>query len=67
MSKKNNAPSQGAILKSSLLIALTVRKRYQRLTITNPRLEIRGRHRCPTQTASLSTDLSNCRTLVKQL
>ena len=55
------------ILRSSLSIALSVRKRHRSLAIINNRLEIQGRHRCPTQTAILSTNLSNCQTVVNQL
>jgi len=59
--------TKGAILKTSRSITLTVKNCHRSLTITNTRLEIQGRHRCPTQTASLSTNLSNCQTVVNRL
>ena len=59
--------TKGAILRTSRSITLTVKKCHQSLTITNTRLEIQGRHRCPTQTASLSTNLSSCQTVVNRL
>ncbi|MGZ2488218.1 hypothetical protein ACVITL_006803 [Rhizobium pisi] len=41
-----------AILKSSLSIALTIRKSHRSLTVAKARPEIQGRHRCPTPTAN---------------